>query len=208
MVRASYLLTATSMTAGFAIIPNISAYVQGNLGYPRSGLMWLYFVGGLASYLAIRLVGGLVDRFGSFRVGSAGAALLFLVITFFFYASVPGLPPMLMFVAMMTAMAFRNVAHTTLTSKVPAAAERARFQAIQSAVQHAASAAGAFLSAKMLTTEALVDAQGRAGTRLVGMPKVALLAMALTAVLPLLFRRVENAVRQREATARLAGVPD
>ena len=207
LVRLSYLMTATVMMAGFSIIPNISAYLQGNLGYPRAGLKWLYLVGGVASYVSVRLVGGLVDRFGSFRTGSVGAALLFAATFAFFFAAVPGIPPMALFVVFMTAMAFRNVSHTTLTTKVPRPFERARFQSFQSAVQHAASAAGAFLSAHLLTVVPLtgeggqprLDEHGKALVRLEGMPRVALFAMALTAALPLLLRWVEAGVRRRDA---------
>ncbi|MHB8876230.1 MAG: MFS transporter [Myxococcaceae bacterium] len=215
-VRMSYLLTASVMMAGFSIIPNISAYLQGNLGYPRDGLKWLYLAGGLASYLSVRLVGGLVDRHGSFRVGTAGASLVLATIFVFFYSGFP-VPPMALFVVFMTAMAFRNVAHTTLTSKVPGPAERARFQSIQSAVQHGASAAGAFLSAQILSSTPLVgpdgqllrDDHGKVLVKLVGMPKVAVFAMALTALLPFLFHRVERAVRERDRAqaAKLAGAP-
>src|SRR5205823_5122185 len=46
-VQLSYLTTAVVMVGGFILIPNISAYVQGNLGYPRSQLQYLYFYGGI-----------------------------------------------------------------------------------------------------------------------------------------------------------------
>jgi predicted MFS family arabinose efflux permease len=209
LVRLSYTLTASVMIAGFTIIPNISAYLQGNLGYPRPGLKWLYLAGGIASYLAVRLVGFLVDRYGSFRVGSFGASLALATIFVFFYSTV-AVPPMLLFVVFMTAMSFRNVSHTTLTSKVPGPHERARFQSIQSAVQHAASAAGAFLSSQLLTTtpllgpdgQALKDDHGKALVKLVGMPRVAVIAMAFTALLPLLFFLVERSVKRRDAVKK------
>ena len=51
----------TNMAASFLIIPNISAYVQFNLGYPRGSIGLLYFFGGIASFITMRfcrLVGG------------------------------------------------------------------------------------------------------------------------------------------------------
>jgi len=51
----------------------------------------------------------------------------------------------------MLAMAFRNVSYNTLTTRVPHSGERARFMSIQSAVQHGASASGAFLSSQLLS---------------------------------------------------------
>ncbi len=81
-VRLSYALTAVVMMAGFLVIPNISAYIQGNLSYPRSALGFLYLVGGVISFLTLRATGRLVDRFGSAPVASGAAALL--VATLFF----------------------------------------------------------------------------------------------------------------------------
>ena len=72
----SYALTAIIMAGGFVLLPNLSAYLQFNLGYPRSQLGTLYLVGGAFSFFALRVFGSLVDRYGSFRVGTAGSALL------------------------------------------------------------------------------------------------------------------------------------
>lgn len=78
-VLVSYSLTAAVMMASFLLIPNISAYVQQNLGYPRAALGLLYLFGGVVSLFTLRLTGQLVDKHGSFRVGTVGAAVLLLV---------------------------------------------------------------------------------------------------------------------------------
>ncbi len=91
----------------------------------------------------------------------------------------------------MLAMSFRNVAYNTLTTRVPASSERARFMSIQSAVQHSASAVGAFASSQMLS--ALPSGA------LVGMDRVGLVSIALTLTLPFLLRAVETHVRRRDA---------
>ncbi len=88
-----------------------------------------------------------------------------------------------MFGTMMFAMSFRNVACNTLTSKVPRPAERARFMSLQSCVQHVASATASYTSARLLTE--LPDGE------LVGVPRLALIAMALAALLPFFLRAVE-----------------
>ena len=75
LVQVSYLMTAVVMMAGFIIIPNIAAYVQLNLGFPRPALKWAYGLGGVASLLATQLGGRAVDRYGSFRVGTVGALM-------------------------------------------------------------------------------------------------------------------------------------
>ncbi len=206
LVRVSYLMTAVVMMAGFILIPNIASYVQGNLGYPRHQLGQLYMAGGVASFLSMRVIGYLVDRYGSFRVGAAGSALLVTVIYVFFYAHLPGFPVMAAFIAFMTAMAFRNVAYNTLTTKVPGPEERARFQSLQSSIQHGASAAGAFLSAQLLHEvvqrgpegQPLLTSTGQPVLLLEGMPRVALVSMGLSVLVPVLLFWVENRLRRRD----------
>lgn len=191
IVQLSYAMTASTMMAGFIVIPNLSAYVQQNLGFPRERLGLLYMIGGVGSFFTMRLVGRLVDRFGSFRVGTVGSAFFFATLYFGFVGYRPGLPVMVIFIAFMLALSVRNVSYNALTTRVPDASERARFMSFQSAVQHLSSAIGAFLSARMLVETA--------DGRLEGMPQVAMISMALTALLPLLLWRVETRVRAREA---------
>ena len=198
-VLTSWAMTFFVMAGGFSIIPNISAYVQYNLGYPRAHLGLLYLYGGAVSFFATQAVGRLVDRFGSFRVGTVGTALLVFAITAGFVLVPPLFPVAGIFIAFMLAMAFRNVAYNTLTTKVPQSNERARFMSIQSSVQHAASAAGAFTSSRILSEVP--------GGALVGMDHVAFLAIGLTLTLPLFLFAVESAVKRRETPVPLA-VPE
>jgi predicted MFS family arabinose efflux permease len=65
VVALSYLLSALTFAASFIIIPNIAAFVQANLHYPREDLGLLYGAGGVVSLMTLRAVGRLVDRFGS-----------------------------------------------------------------------------------------------------------------------------------------------
>jgi predicted MFS family arabinose efflux permease len=199
-VLLSYLMTALVMIAGFILIPNISAYIQNNLGYPRADLGLLYAAGGAVSFLTLRLVGVLVDRFGAFPMGSVGTVVTIAVTYLGFYMHVPPLPVMAIFVGFMMASSFRNVSFNTLTSKVPLPHERARFMSFQSAIQHAAGAVGAVLSTQML--------HERPDHALEGMPRVAFVSMAVSAVVPLLFWRVEAEVKRRGAAKPAAAAVD
>jgi predicted MFS family arabinose efflux permease len=193
-VLLSWTMTAVVMAAGFIIIPNLSTHVQYNLGFPRENLELLYLVGGAASFLTLRLGGWLVDRFGSFVTATAAAVLMEMALFVGFVRYVPHVPVLLLFPFFMVTLALRNVAYNTLTSKVPTSPERARFMSIQSAVQHLASAAGAFASVQMLSA--------REDGTVAGMDRSAMVSMALTAILPLLMRNVERRVRRRAMPAR------
>ena len=189
----SYLMTAVTMGAGFLVIPNLSAYMQGNLGLPRAELPWLYGIGGVVSFISLRVVGLLVDRRGSFRVGTAGSALMFVAVWLFFIDVPVHAPVLLLFLVFFFALSVRNVAYSTLTSKVPAPAERARFMSFQSAVQHLASAAGAIASS-------LILAEGP-NRRLLHVPRLAAFSLVLTAALPGLLWVVERAVDRGDGVA-------
>jgi predicted MFS family arabinose efflux permease len=191
LVLYSLLLTATSMIASFVLVPNLSAYLQYNLGYPRESMWLLYLVGGSVSFFAMRVIGRLVDRHGAFRVGVAGTCCFVTVIYFGFIAYSPSIPVIAIFVGFMLSSSLRNVPTNTLTTKVPSPQERARFMSIQSAVQHFAAAAGAFFSAKMLHEQA--------NHRLEGIPQIAAASIAAALALPVLTWVIESRVRARAA---------
>jgi predicted MFS family arabinose efflux permease len=185
----SLVMTFIVMAAGFVIIPHISGYLLYNLKYPREHLGLLYGVGGVVSFATMRRVGALVDRFGSARVGTIGAFINALVVYLGFMYAPPLIPIMAIFIGWMFANSFRNVAYNTLTSKVPFPEERARFSSIQSAVQHLASALGAFASALFVSE--------LPNKTLSGIPHVATVSIALGLLLvPFLFI-VEGRVLKR-----------
>ena len=189
-VALSLAMTTFVMGSSFVIVPNLAPYMIYNLGYPRARLGLLYLVGGAVSFAAMRGVGVLVDRFGSARVGTFGTVFVASIIYLGFVRVPPLLPVMGIFVSFMLGMAFRNVAYNTLTTKVPDPEERARFSSIQSAVQHLASAVGAFASAQFLSE--LPD------HALVGVQNTAYAAIALSCCLLPFMWAVERRVLRRE----------
>jgi predicted MFS family arabinose efflux permease len=199
VVVLSWLNTAVMMVAGFVLIPNISAYFQFNLGLPRNQLGLIYMAGGAAGLIAAQGGGRLVDRFGSFRVTLAGTLLLVSVIEAGFRHEPALLAPIGIFPLFVFAMGLRNVSHNTLTSRVPGPAERARFTSLQSAVQHFASAGGAFLSSALLTEDA--------GHKLFGMRTVTGVSIGLSLCVPVLLFGVERLLQQREGSRSQPSAP-
>ncbi|HEY2747974.1 MAG TPA: MFS transporter [Polyangia bacterium] len=189
-VLLSYLMTAVLMATGFLVIPNLPAYIQNNLAYPRRDYQWLLAIGGVASFITLRLVGRLVDRVGSFRAGSLGVVASLAVMWVFFVRPPSPAPVLLLYVAFIVALGARNVAYNALTTKVPRPHERARFLSLQSTVYHAVAGAAAWLSTSFL--------RQRPDGRLVGIGELALVSMALSTIFPLLLFVVERRVR-REA---------
>lgn len=192
VVRWSYLLTSCTMFSGFLLIPNFSAYLQENLDYPRDRLGLLYMVGGVFSFVALRALGPIVDRHGSLPVAAVAAVAGSAITAFWFGAYDPVVPILALFVAFMVVNSARMVAYNTLASKVPRPLERARFLSIQSAVQHLAAAAGAFVSARVL----VVRADGTLG----GLTTLAGLSIVASLAVPLVMTRVS--ARMEPAYAR------
>lgn len=197
VVALALLATAALMTAQFAIVPNIPAYWQFNLGYPRERLGLLFIVGGSVSFATMRIAGRLADRAGAALTAAAATALYVAVLFagFIFPAHEP--PALTLFVGLMAASSFRMVPMQALSSRVPAPEERARFMSAQSVVQHLGSATGAFLASKMLWQ--------LPGGRLGGMGGVASAAVVLAVAVPGLLWLLELRVRRHRTWAHRAG---
>ncbi|MDQ3031407.1 MAG: MFS transporter [Myxococcota bacterium] len=188
----SYAMTWVTMMGGFVLIPNIAAFVQYNLHYPREELGLLYGAGGVVSFLSLRPIGRFVDRLGSFPVSAIGSVLLAVVVWVGFVWADPRVPVMMIFVFFMLFSGMRNVSYSALTSKVPLPSERARFMSLQSMIQHLGSAAGAFLSSQLL-----MEAPSGA---LLHMDRVAWTSISLMIALPFIVRAVERRVRSQDTT--------
>jgi predicted MFS family arabinose efflux permease len=185
----SLMMTALANVGAFILILNFPAFIQFNVGFPRADLDKLYLIGGIASFASMRAAGFLVDRFGSTRVGAVGAALLLVVNYLGFVRALPVAWVIPIFVAFFIVNAFRNVAYSTLTSKVPEPSERARFLSIQSAVQHGASAFAAVLATQLLGENP--------DKSIAHMERVTFTSMALTACVPVAMWLVERTLKKR-----------
>lgn len=189
-VALSMAAMALLMTAQFAIVPNLAAYWQHNLGYPRERLGLLFVAGGVVSFATMRLAGRLADRAGSAVTIAGGTAAFVGVLFAAFILPAQPAPALALFVGFMAASSFRMVPMQALSSRVPEPRERGRFMALQSAIQHLAAAAGAFAGAGVL--------REAPGGRLERMDAVAWGAAALAAAVPALMWLVESRVRRRE----------
>jgi predicted MFS family arabinose efflux permease len=192
-VLLSLAATATMMIGAFALIANLSTFVQYNLGTPRGQLGFLYMMGGLVSFFTMRLAGRTVDRRGSVQVALLGTVLILGVISLTFLPARPLIPVVALFVGFMMGNSTRIVALNTLTMRVPGPAERARFMSAQSAVQHLSTAAGAATSAAVLHEQS--------DHSLSGMRTLAIGAIVLSATLPVLVAWIASRVRARPVAA-------
>jgi predicted MFS family arabinose efflux permease len=190
MTAIALLNSALIMSGVFAVVPNISAFVQHNMGYPREKIGLLYLVGGLASFVAMRLVGVMVDRLGATPMIVLGTVFHVVALVTAFIYPLAWLPVLFIFTVYMLSGSVRMVPMQALASRVPRPEQRARFMSAQSAVQHAASATGSILASTILI--ALPDG------KLEGMPQVAWAALFVACLVPVGAGLLEKRVRARE----------
>ena len=212
LVRVSLVLTATVMMAGFVLIPNISNFLHLNHAVEMAQLKYLYLFGGIGSLLASQAAGRAVDRWGSFKVGTFGTVFVVAVLWLVFARDNEiGMPIPVLFVWFMVAMSFRNVPYNTLTTRVPGPTERARFQSIQSAVQHGASAVAAGVGPLLLSLVPRApmpsDEPGELPQRLIGIDRLAWISLALGVCVPALLWWVEQRVPQKERLPEVHHLP-
>lgn len=177
-------ITFILVSGTFTLVPNLSAYLQFNVGFPRERLGLLYLVGGALAFFSVRAAGRWVDRFGAGRIVWLSSSFLILDLFVGFAFPRPLVPVLLFFAGFMVPNAIRNVAVNTLVSKIPKPEERARFQSQQSAVQHLAATIGAFVGSVVLSEAPNGD--------LIGMHKLAFLTIFLTLAVPLIARAIER----------------
>jgi len=183
------VMTATGLFGSFLIIPNISAHVQQNMGYPRAWLGLLYFCGGCAALVTMRFVGKKSDRIGYARMSFYATIGLFVAIFIGFYAQIHSIPIVLVFILFMMTMSTRNVTINALLSKIPKPEERAGFMSLVSAMQHLMTGVGAMCST-LLPTET-------PDHKLAGMEVVSLIAMASFAVSAWVMFGIEKIITER-----------
>lgn len=183
-VLAAHAVVFAGFGAAFAITPNLSSFVQFNLGYPRSGIPLLYMIGGACALLTMRASGVAVDRRGALAIGTAAIAGLVGVIVVFLVVPEPLLPIELAFTLTLVFLGARNVALRTATARVPDPATRGRFMSLQTTAQHLGIVMGSLLGMALL--------HDQSDGRLVGMPTLALVSVGLCATVPVLLWVVER----------------
>ena len=186
-LQPTLLMVGLGACSTFLLAPNLSAFVQHNLGLPRGELAGLYALGGCGALGAMLLAGRLADRLGTLPVLLAATTLFCATLGAFVGVQPPLLPIALGFVTLMGSIAARNVPLRTLGTRVPTASLRAGSLSLLSAAQYSATALGALLGAALLT-------ETEAGA-LVGLDRVALLAGLLALLTLPLVARVERGLR-------------
>ncbi|MGE3770480.1 MAG: MFS transporter [Bdellovibrionales bacterium] len=185
LILASYGCSAIAMMAGFLLIPNIAAFIQMNMGYPRDDLAFLYLVGGAITFFNQRWAGKLVDRTSATLVSILYGIIFITNVYQGFVLQAVAVPAAVTFVLFMVGMTGRGVAAQTLASKVPPPTWRGAYMVVQGAVINIATSIAAYVSAQVLTEE---------NGRLMNMEQLGWGAIILSLSVPLLFWYTERKI--------------
>ncbi|WP_291328373.1 MFS transporter [Desulfovibrio sp. UCD-KL4C] len=172
----AFIMMMTAAISSYAIITNFSAYFQMNLGYPRSSLGFLYFIGGLFSLILIQIGGRSSDKIGPIPTNILGTVLL-VIFTYDGFMHSPQLPLIVIFIMFMGMVCFRNISATTEASKIPEPYERAAFMSLFSSLQHIGNGIGALSASLILTVGS--------GGELINMKWVGLLSIVMSLFQPI-----------------------
>jgi predicted MFS family arabinose efflux permease len=80
----AYVFVIMLVMGTFTIAPHFSDYLVHNVGRPKGDLAYVYFAGGVLTFVTLPLVGRFADRFGKrivFRVMAAGTLVTLLAMT-------------------------------------------------------------------------------------------------------------------------------
>jgi len=183
-VPVSLVMASLGILATFLLIPNLSAFLQFNVGFPREKLGLLYLTGGILSLISTRLGGIWNDRAGSTVPLATATAIFALVIATGMLPEHPLIPAVPWFAILMLGNSLRWISISTLTSKVAPPHHRGKYMSILSAAQHLSSSLGAFLSTQLLETAS--------DGRLLGVHRLAITSLTLSLAVPPLAALVQR----------------
>lgn len=133
--------------AGFTVVPFISPYMVGNVGFKETELAFIYLCGGLASVFTSQLAGKLADKYGKQRIFIYTA--LFSIIPIILVTNMPRVSH---YIALIITTSFfigfgaRFVPAVSLLTSSVEKRLRGSFMSFQSSVQQLASGLSAFIS--------------------------------------------------------------
>jgi predicted MFS family arabinose efflux permease len=186
---AAFASMALTMIGAFMIIPNISAHLQLNLGYPREQLGILYFFGGLTSFFGMRFTGKLIDKYSAPRLSIIFTATLITAVFFGFVYYGPHTLILLVFVGFMFSMSSRGVCTQTISSEVPPPHVRGSYMSLQASIISLSQTFGAFLSSLILVETS--------DSKLTGVETLGMISIIMSLIIPFLLFYIERNLKHK-----------
>ena len=147
----AYAMSASMVFAGFAVIPYIALYLQGNAGFKPEQIPYVYLTGGICTLISARLIGHWSDRAGkayAFRRLALLMPLPLLVMTL--SADLPMVGVLLVSSVLFVVMSGRMIPGMALIGAAADPRRRGSFMTLNSAVQSLAMGLAALVGGQIL----------------------------------------------------------
>jgi len=147
----AYAMSSSMVFAGFAVIPYITLYLQGNAGFKPEQIPYVYLTGGICTLISARLIGHWSDRAGkayAFRRLALLMPLPLLAMTL--SADLPMLGVLLVSSVLFVVMSGRMIPGMALIGAAADPRRRGSFMTLNSAVQSLAMGVAALVGGQIL----------------------------------------------------------
>jgi MFS transporter, DHA1 family, inner membrane transport protein len=152
--RIGLTFTSILMLGHFTIIPFISPYLVGNVGFTESQLAYIYLVGGICTLFFSPWVGKMADKHGRLKIFTIFGSLVIIPILI-----ITNLVPVPIWVALIISGIFfvfsngRMVPSTTMETAIIKPEFRGSYMSIRSSVQQLSSGIAAFIAGLIITEQ-------------------------------------------------------
>ena len=147
----AYAMSASMVFAGFAVIPYIALYLQGNAGFKPEQIPYVYLTGGICTLISARLIGHWSDRAGkayAFRRLALLMPVPLLAMTL--SAGLPMVGVLLVSSVLFVLMSGRMIPGMALIGAAADPRRRGSFMTLNSAVQSLAMGLAALVGGQIL----------------------------------------------------------
>jgi predicted MFS family arabinose efflux permease len=147
----AYAMSASMVFAGFAVIPYIALYLQGNAGFKPEQIPYVYLTGGICTLISARLIGHWSDRAGKAYAFRRLALLMpapLLAMTL--SAGLPMVGVLLVSSVLFVVMSGRMIPGMALIGAAADPRRRGSFMTLNSAVQSLAMGLAALVGGQIL----------------------------------------------------------
>lgn len=180
----AFMLSIAIMLSGFMVIPFVPPYMVNNVGLTEKELPYIYFFGGLCTFVTSRLIGAFSDKYGKFKMFSIVAPLSMIPILI-----VTNLPPVSLVIALMCSTMFfvlvsgRFVPVMAIITSSTVKEKRGAFMSLNSTIQMMATGSASLIAGKLI--------QQSSDGKLVGFQTTGIIACVLTIISIFLAKRVK-----------------
>lgn len=148
------IFTSLLLFGQFAIIPYLADYMVHNVGLRENQLVWMYFFGGILTFVTNPVIGYLADRFGQLRVFLFVMGVSLVPIFLLTNMKINPLPIILIVTTAFFVFAGgRNIPGTAIVLGTAAPHERGAYMSIRSAFQQFAGGIAVLLGSWIVTQQ-------------------------------------------------------